>query len=79
LNELLGDKSKYQQQLQENISLVIKVSAAITTNGIDENLIDLQQTLVKKANNKETYDEIAEQIFELREKLQWTPYNAMNS
>ena len=30
----------------------------------------LQQELVKKANNKEAYDEIADQIFALREKRQ---------
>jgi|GEM_PF-6832861 len=29
-----------------------------------------QQELVKKANSKEAYDEIADQIFELREKRQ---------
>ncbi len=30
--------------------------------------MELQQELVKKANNKEAYDEIADQIFALREK-----------
>lgn len=70
LNELLGDKSKYQKQLQQNIASVIRASAAITTDGIDEKLMELQQELVKKANNKEAYDEIADQIFALREKRQ---------
>jgi hypothetical protein len=70
LNELLDDKSKYQQQLHQNFASVIRASAAITTDGIDEKLMELQQELVKKFNNKETYDEIAEQIFELREKRQ---------
>lgn len=67
LNELLGDKSKYQQQLQQNIASVIRASAAITTDGIDEQLMELQKELLKKANNKEAYDEIADQIFKLRE------------
>ena len=67
LNELLGDKSKYQKQLQQNIAQVIRASAAITTDGIDEQLMDLQKELLKKANNKEAYDEIADQIFKLRE------------
>lgn len=70
LNELLGDKSKYQKQLQQNIASVIRASAAITTDGIDEKLMELQQELVKKANNKEAYDKIADQIFALREKRQ---------
>lgn len=34
----------------------------------DLNALQVQQELVKKANSKEAYDEIAEQIFELREK-----------
>lgn len=70
LNELLGDKQKYQKQLQQNIASVIRASAAITTDGIDKKLMELQQELVKKANNKEIYDEIADQIFALREKHQ---------
>ena len=32
--------------------------------------MELQQGLLKKANNKEAYDEIADQIFALREKRQ---------
>ena len=32
--------------------------------------MELQQELVKKANNKEAYDEITDQIFALREKHQ---------
>ena len=32
--------------------------------------MELQQELVKKANNKEAYDEIADKIFALREKRQ---------
>ncbi len=70
LNELLGDKSKYQKQLQQNIASVIRASAVITTDGIDEKLMELRQELVKKANNKEAYDEIADQIFTLRKKRQ---------
>lgn len=69
LNELLGDKSKYQKQLQKNIASVIRSSAAITTDGIDEKLIELQQELVKKAN-KEAYDEIADQFLSSEKKRQ---------
>lgn len=67
LNELLGDKSKYQKQLQLNIASVVRTSASITTDGIDEQLLELQKELLKKVNNKEAYDEIADQIFKLRE------------
>jgi len=70
INELLGDKSKYQEQSQQNIASVIRESSASTTDAIDKELIELQTELVKKANNKEAYDEIADKIFELREKRQ---------
>lgn len=70
LNELLGNKSKYQKLLQQNIATVIRASAEKTTEEIDKKLIELQKELVKKANDKDSYDEIAEQIFELRDKRQ---------
>ena len=70
MNELLGDKSKYQRQLQQNIASVSGAAAAITADGMDEKLIELQQERVKKANNKEAYDESADQIFALKEKHQ---------
>lgn len=70
LNELLSHREGYQNQLAQNIATIIRASAAITTDGIDEKLMELQQELVKKANNKEAYDEIADEIFALREKRQ---------
>lgn len=45
-----------------------RTSSAIATDGIDEELMELQKELVKKANNKKVYDEIADQIFALKEK-----------
>lgn len=52
------------------IAKVIRKAQKSTADGIDEKLMKLQQELVKKANNKEAYDEIANQIFALREKRQ---------
>lgn len=49
LSELLSDKSKYQKQLQQNISLVIKISATIFTDDIYKKLIWFQHELVKRA------------------------------
>ena len=51
INELLGDKSKYQEQSQQNIASDIRESSA-STDAIDKELIELQTELVKKANNK---------------------------
>ena len=67
INTLLGDKSTYQAQLQQNIAKVIRSAQQNTAYGIDERLHELQKELLKKANNKEAYDEIADEIFKLRE------------
>lgn len=72
LNELLGDREGYQRQLQQNVATVIRVSATASADAIDEKLLELQQELLKKANSKEAYDEIADEIFRLRELKQQT-------
>ena len=67
INTLLGDKSTYQAQLQQNIANVIRSAQQKTADGTDERLQELQKELLKKANNKEAYDKIADEIFKLRE------------
>ena len=67
INTLLGDKSTYQTQLQQNIAKVIRSAQQNTADGIDEKLQELQKKLLKKANNKEAYDEVDDKIFKLRE------------
>lgn len=64
---MLGDKAAYQTQLQQNIAQVIRDANKSTAEKIDEQLMTQQKELLQKANNKEAYDEIAEQIFKLRE------------
>ena len=60
---MLGDKSNYQAQLQLNIATVIRASQATAIDSIDE---------IQKPNSKEDYDEIADEIFRLRELRQKT-------
>ena len=67
ISTLLGDKSTYQAQLQQNIAKVIRSAQQNTADGIDKKLQSLQKELLKKANNKEAYDEIADEIFKLQE------------
>ena len=67
INTLLGDKSTYQAQLQQNIAKVIRSAQQNTTDEINERLQELQKELLKKSNNKEAYDEVANEIFNLRE------------
>ena len=54
-------------QLQQNIAKVIRSAQQNTADGINERLQRLQKELLKKANSKEAYDEIADEIFKLRE------------
>ena len=72
INQLPGDKSNYQAQLQLNIAAVIRASQATAIDSIDKKLMALQQELIQKANSKEDYDEIADEIFRLRELRQKT-------
>lgn len=72
INQMLGDKSIYQAQLQLNIASVIRASQATSIDNLDERLIALQQELIQKAQSKEAYDEIADEIFRLRELRQQT-------
>lgn len=67
INQMLGDKSSYQAQQQLNISSVIRASQATSVENINEKLMALQQELIQKAQSKEVYDEIADDIFRLRE------------
>lgn len=67
INQMLGDKSSYQAQLQLNIASVIRASQATSVENIGEKLMVLQQELIQKAHSKKAYDEIADEIFRLRE------------
>ena len=72
LNEMLSHRESYQNQLQQNIAEVIRASSTASAEDIDERLLALQQELLTKANGKEGYDEIADEIFRLRELKQNT-------
>ncbi len=74
INELLGDKPGYQEQLQQNIAEAIRSSSTVTDE-IDEKLAVLQQELLQKANNKESYDAVADEILRLRDLKQQSVMN----
>ena len=52
INTLLGDKSTYQAQLQQNIAKVIRSAQQNTADGIDERLQELQKELLKRPITK---------------------------
>ena len=70
IKQTLGDKSNYQTQLQLNIASVIRASQATSVENIDEKLMALQHEIIQKAQSKEAYDEIADEIVKLREERQ---------
>lgn len=67
INEMVLDKSGYMKILQENIATVIRNDASASTDEIDAKLLELQKELLQKANNRDDYDSIADEIFQLRE------------
>ena len=52
INTLLGDKSTYHAQLQQNIAKGIRSAQQNTADGIDERLQELQKELLKKPITK---------------------------
>lgn len=70
IKQMLGDKSNYQTQLQLNIASVIRASQATSVENIDEKLMALSHEIIQKAQSKEAYDEIADEIVKLREERQ---------
>ena len=52
--------------------IFIRSYQMVTAFLIDEKLMALQQELIQKAQSKEAYDEIADEIFRLRELRQKT-------
>lgn len=67
INTILLEKSSYLDILQHNIAMVIQNSKAADVEEINRRLDELQQELIKKANNREAYDDVADEIFRLRD------------
>lgn len=72
LNELLGAKTTYKEQLQHNLALVLRNDTSAQKDRIEERLLVLQQELMNRAAKRESYDDIAEEIYHLRELKQQT-------
>ena len=69
-NELLGSKSAYQKRLQDNLAVVLRGYGDEQALEIDKRLAELQQELINHASRKENYNDIADEIFRLREMKQ---------
>ena len=67
LNQILTDKDTFLKTLQENIARAVVSADTLSPDGIQIRLEELQNELIKKANSKQDYDAIADEIFRLRE------------
>jgi DNA invertase Pin-like site-specific DNA recombinase len=67
MNQILLGSDSFIQQLQENLAKAITKSDTLSPDGIQKRLEELQQELITKANNRQAYDAIADEIFRLRD------------
>jgi ribosomal protein L29 len=66
-NQILNGKDGFIRQMQENIAKAIMDADTMSPDGIQARLDKLQKELIRKANSKQDYDAIADEIFTLRE------------
>lgn len=67
INRILTERGTFLKQLQANIAKAVVSADTLSPDGIQARLEELQKELIKKANNKQDYDAIADEIFRLRE------------
>ena len=67
LNQMIGDSGEYLQILQDNLEEALTVGKSANILKIDEQLRKLQQELTIRTENHQGYDDIAEEIFRLKE------------
>ena len=67
INKALGKRDSMKARLAANIETVITDVSGVSIAEIDTRLEQLQNELLKVAGTKENYDEIADEIYSLRE------------
>jgi site-specific DNA recombinase len=67
INKLIGQKDGFLTILKENIETVISETDNNIVAEIDKKLEELQKDLLRLANSKEDYNDIADEIYRLRE------------
>ena len=67
INRVLCRKDDFLQTLRANIATVVLQGDALSPEVIDERLNKLQKELLKKVNQKDDYDAIADEILRLRD------------
>ena len=72
INELLANKEPFLSTLQKNIATIFNEENDHTTDDIDGKLEELQQQLLIQAKSKNDYEDVADEIYRLRELKQNT-------
>ena len=67
INRVLCQKDDFLQTLRANIATVVLQGDVLSPEVIDERLSKLQKELLKKINQKDDYDAIADEILRLRD------------
>ncbi len=72
INVAVSGKNSFLAILKKNIETVLSEDLDDTTVDIDKRLEELQTELIQKANSKEAYDNIVNEIYRLRDLRQET-------
>ncbi len=67
INQILTERDTFLKTSQQNIAKAVVNADTLSPDGIQARLEELQKELIKKANNKQDYDAIADEIFRLRD------------
>lgn len=67
LNQMIGDSGEYLQMLQDNLEEALTAGKSASILKIDDRLRELQQELTIRTENHKGYDDIADEIFKLKE------------
>lgn len=62
-----GNRDSMMAALQENVEAVIRREDEFSVEGIEAKLEELQKELLKRANSQKDYNDIAEEIYRLRD------------
>jgi len=67
INKALSGREDMMKGLQENIEKILSEASDTAVQEIDSRLLELQKELLKKANTRQNYDALADEIEALRE------------
>jgi len=72
INKVLCSKNTFLHTLQDNIATVLHEENDKSTVAMDKKLEELQKELLQLANSKDDYNNVADEIYRLRELKQNT-------